>query len=116
MEPDYETKEITVLIGDKPYPLRIAASTEREIKRLVGEVNETINGFQIAHPEVTQKDCMAMSLLTYAVKLQQIKEDPANVLTAIFKLEKERIAEKLNGIETRLDELNVGFGNDETTR
>ena len=109
-EPDYETKEITVLIGDKPYPLLIAADTEREIRQLVRQVNETVNDFQIAHPDVTQKDCMAMSLLTYAAQLQQIKNDPTSELTAIFAREKKQTAERLNSIEALLDNISAGFG------
>ena len=101
MEANDDTKKITVLIGEKSYMLRISARHEKEFRRTVGEINEKINDFQVAHPQVTQQDCMAMILLTYAADLKRLQNNPSLALQQ----EREDFAADLARIDVLLDNL-----------
>ena len=65
------TTNITVLIADRPYPLKIKEGDEPVILRIVKEVNDKIRLFQTTYPRKERQDCMAMTLLTYAVDLHK---------------------------------------------
>ena len=69
-----ETKHITVLIAGRPYPLKINASDEPAIRKIVKEVNEKLNRFQLTYTNKDKQDCLSMTLLTYAVELHKAKQ------------------------------------------
>lgn len=71
MEEGQDTKNITVLIGGRPYPLKVKSGDEPTIRRIVKEVNEKINRFQLTYTNKDKQDCLAMALLTYAVDLHK---------------------------------------------
>ena len=75
---DQEPKNITVLIAGRPYPLKINEADEPAIRRIVKEVNEKVNRFQLTYTNKDKQDCLSMALLTYAVDLQKAKQLPAN--------------------------------------
>jgi cell division protein ZapA (FtsZ GTPase activity inhibitor) len=79
------TTNITVLIGGRPYPLKIKEGDEAAIRQIVKEVNDKITLFQNAYAKKDRQDWLAMALLTYAVdfhKLQQVSPNPtANAAT-----------------------------------
>ena len=64
-----DTKNITVLIDGRPYPLKIKAGDEPAIRKIVKELNEKINKFQITYTNKDKQDCLSMTTLTYAVDL-----------------------------------------------
>jgi cell division protein ZapA (FtsZ GTPase activity inhibitor) len=61
------TTNITVLIGGRPYPLKIKEGDEPIIRRIVKEVNDKITLFQNTYPRKDRQDHISMALLTYAV-------------------------------------------------
>jgi cell division protein ZapA (FtsZ GTPase activity inhibitor) len=63
--------QVTVLIAGRPYLLRVNASDEVIIHRLVQEINDKIAGFKASQPSKDVQDCMAMALLTYAIEQQR---------------------------------------------
>ena len=69
-----ETIQITVTIAGRPYPLKISTRDEAAIRKLVKEVNEKVNRFQLNYSNRTKQDCLAMAVLTYAVDLQVAKQ------------------------------------------
>jgi cell division protein ZapA (FtsZ GTPase activity inhibitor) len=71
---DKETKHITVLIAGRPYPLKINTSDEPAIRKIVKEVNEKLNRFQLTYTNKDKQDCLSMTLLTYAVELHKAKQ------------------------------------------
>ncbi len=91
-----ENKHITVVIGGRPYPLKIKAEDEAAIRKIVKEVNEKINLFQLTYTNKDKQDCLSMVLLTYAVDLfksrQSATEDAA-------------VASKLARFNQLLDEM-----------
>jgi len=68
-----ESCNITVIIAGRPFPLKIKASDEPTIRKIVKEVNEKINRFQLTYKNKDKQDCLSMALLTYAVDLQKAK-------------------------------------------
>lgn len=75
-----EMKSITVLIASRPYPLRIKIEDEKRIKDIVKDINEKISDFQLTYTQKDKQDCLAMSLLTYAVDLQKQQEQSEDSL------------------------------------
>lgn len=69
-----EMKHITVLIAGRPYPLKINTSDEPAIRKIVKEVNEKLNRFQLTYTNKDKQDCLSMTLLTYAVELHKAKQ------------------------------------------
>lgn len=94
-------KKISVLIAGKSYPLKVKTTDEKSIRLIIKEVNEKIDNFQINYPHREQKDCMAMSLLSYAVDLHKIRQNP----TLYIKKEYMEMSEKLSEIDVLLDNL-----------
>jgi len=62
---------ITVLIAGRPYPLKIKDGEEETIRKIVKDVNEKINQFQLTYNKKDKQDCLSMALLTYAVDLNK---------------------------------------------
>ena len=70
-----DTLNITVLIAGRPYPLKIKAGDEHTIRKIVKDVNEKINKFQLTYIKKDKQDCLAMTLLTYAVDFHKTQTD-----------------------------------------
>jgi cell division protein ZapA len=68
------TKQITVLIAGRPYPLKIKSNDEAIIRKLVKDLNEKVNRFQLSYPNRDKQDCMAMTMLGMAVDLHQAQQ------------------------------------------
>ena len=95
---EQETKNITVLIAGRPYPLKIKLSDEPAIRKIVKEVNEKINHFQLTYTNKDKQDCLSMALLTYAVDLYKNAPEGKPVSDA-------SIGSKLSQLENILDQL-----------
>jgi cell division protein ZapA (FtsZ GTPase activity inhibitor) len=93
---EQESKQITVVIAGRPYPLKIQAEDEAAIRRIVKEVNEKINRFQLTYTDKDKQDCLSMAVLTYAVDL--FKAQQAATQDALM-------VAKLAQIDTLLDEI-----------
>ncbi|MBK6946785.1 MAG: cell division protein ZapA [Haliscomenobacter sp.] len=81
-----ENKHITVVIGGRPYPFKIKAEDEAAIRKIVKEVNEKINLFQLTYTNKDKQDCLSMVLLTYAVDLFKSRQSAAEDAVASAKL------------------------------
>ena len=91
-----DIKNITVIIAGRPYPLKIKAADEPTIRKIVKEVNEKVNKFQLTYTNKDKQDCLAMAILTFAVDLHKTRQ-----LTA----HDEAIAASLHELEELLDNL-----------
>lgn len=69
---------ITVLIAGRPYPLKIKDGEEDTIRKIVKDVNEKINQFQLTYNKKDKQDCLSMALLTYAVDLNKAQNGELN--------------------------------------
>lgn len=66
--------KITVLIGGRPYPLKIKTTDEAAVRKIVKEVNDKINSFQTAYQDRDKQDGLSMTLLTYAFDLYKLRK------------------------------------------
>lgn len=69
---------ITVLIAGRPYPLKVKVGDEDAIRKIVKDVNEKVNRFQLTYTKKDKQDCLSMALLTYAVDLHKSKTGENN--------------------------------------
>ena len=69
-----DTTNITVLIAGRSYPLKIKVGDEAAIRKIVKEVNEKVNRFQLDYTKKDKQDCLSMALLTYAVDLHKAQQ------------------------------------------
>ena len=79
--------------------MKIKANDEPVIRRIVKEVNEKVNKFQLAYPNREKQDCLAMALLAYAVDLHKASSQPEPASP--------ELSEKLSRIQALLDEALV---------
>ncbi len=93
---ELDSKQLTVTIAGRPYPLKIKVNDEPVIRRIVKEVNEKVNKFQLAYPNREKQDCLAMALLAYAVDLHKTSSQPAS--------SSPELSDKLSRIQALLDE------------
>lgn len=94
-----DSLQLTVTIAGRPYPLKIKANDEPVIRRIVKEVNEKVNKFQLTYPNREKQDCLAMALLAYAVDLHKASSSPSSSAPPSAEL-----SEKLTHLEAILDE------------
>lgn len=93
-----ETKHITVTIAGRPYPLKIKAEDEDVIRKVVKDVNEKINRFQLTYTNKDKQDCMAMAILTYAIDFQKSKQ-------LLDTAQDTKLSEKLSQLDAFLSQL-----------
>ncbi|MCB0517733.1 MAG: cell division protein ZapA [Lewinellaceae bacterium] len=94
---EQDSKQLTVTIAGRPYPLKIKANDEPVIRKIVKEVNEKVNRFQLTYPNREKQDCLAMALLAYAVDLHKASTQPVIASPP-------DLSENLSRIQSLLDE------------
>jgi len=84
-----DTINITVLIAGRTYPLKIKIGDEPAIRKIVKDINEKVNRFQLSYSKKDKQDCLSMALLTYAVDLHKIRQstDEENLSASMHQLE-----------------------------
>lgn len=93
---EQDSRQLTVTIAGRPYPLKIKASDEPVIRRIVKEVNEKVNRFQLTYPNREKQDCLAMALLAYAVDLNKASSQAAASPNS-------ELSEKISHLQALLD-------------
>jgi cell division protein ZapA (FtsZ GTPase activity inhibitor) len=88
-----EIKSIQVMIAGRAYPLKVKAEDESKIRSVVDEINEKIKGFHMTYINRDKQDCLAMTLLTYAVDYHK----------ATSQADQSKIIERLESLEKLLD-------------
>lgn len=81
-----EYKNITITLAGRPYPLKIKNSDEDSIKRIVKDLNEKVNNFQLSYSGKDKQDCLSMVLLTVSVELHKLRQQ-ASIKEAEQKLD-----------------------------
>jgi cell division protein ZapA len=95
---ELDSKQLTIIIAGRPYPLKIKAIDEPVIRRIVREINEKINKFQLTHPGREKQDCLAMTLLACAIDLHKVSNQPESGSSP-------EISERLSRIQAILDQM-----------
>lgn len=99
-----ENKHITVLIANRPYPLKIKAGDEPIIRKIVKEVNDKINRFQLTYTNKDKQDGLSMTVLTYAVNLYKAEQSSATHNNTSDSVDSS-ISTKLSDLDKLLDQL-----------
>lgn len=68
---DKKTVPVTVILGGRPYLLKVNAADEGTIHQLANELNAKVAFFKAANPARDEQDCLALTLITTAVALQR---------------------------------------------
>lgn len=68
-----DINSILVVIAGRPYPLRVDAQDEADVRATVTEINERFNDFQVRYADKDTQDCLVMTLLTYADELRSAR-------------------------------------------
>lgn len=68
-----DINSILVVIAGRPYPLRVEARDEANVRATVTEINERFNDFQVRYADKDTQDCLVMTLLTYADELRSAR-------------------------------------------
>ncbi len=82
------------MIEGRNYSLQVNDDDAISMHKIVEEVNETIKSLHISFPQKDRQDCMAMSLLTLAVKLYESRVESISP----------DIRERLDAMDLVLDE------------
>ncbi len=93
-----ESKTITVVIAGRPYPLRVKEADEAAIRKIVKEVNDNVNHFQLTYTDRDKQDHLAMVTLTFAVELYKMRQSQAEERD-------DTLATKLTNLNGLLDRL-----------
>ena len=96
-----ENKHITVLIGGRPYPLKIKSGDEPIIRKIVKEINDKLNRFQLTYTNKDKQDCLSMAVLTYAVDLYKAEQSVTDISNPT-------ISSQLTEMDELLDQLLAG--------
>jgi cell division protein ZapA len=91
------TKQITISVAGRPYPLKIKASDETTIRKVVKEVNEQVQQFLLNYPTKDKQDSLVMTILTYATDLHKIRQ-------SLSTTQDPEIVEKLSALDSLLEE------------
>ncbi len=83
------------MIEGRTYPLKVNEEDAASMLKIVEEVNESLKSLHVSYPQKDRQDCMAMALLTYAVKLYESRADSLSP----------DIQEKLEVMDRLLDEV-----------
>lgn len=83
------------MIEGRNYPLQVNEQDAVSMLKIVEEVNESLKTLHVSYPQKDRQDCMAMALLTYAVKLYESKAESLSP----------DVQEKLDVMDRLLDEV-----------
>ena len=97
---EQEMTNITVLIAGRPYPLKVKVGDEDAIRKIVKDVNEKVNRFQLTYTKKDKQDCLSMALLTYAVDLHKATTGEGRSTNS-----DPMLSEKINQLDELLDHL-----------
>ncbi len=89
-----ELKSMQIMIGGRSYPLKVKEEDQEAIKKIADDMNEKINDFQLTYINKDKQDCLAMTLLTYAVENHKIKNSESS---------SDKLGERIDRLHSMLD-------------
>lgn len=85
-----------VMIAGRTYPIKVEEKDIPSIRRVVEEINNKVKDFQLTYINKDRQDCLAMTLLTYAVELQDVK---------VADTSKDQINAKIDHLDKLIDSI-----------
>ena len=93
---DNKEKLKDVIIAGRPYPVEIVPGEEQILDNALKSIHKDLTGFKKSYGKSDDQDVLAMTLLTYAMELQQYKSNaPGTELQSAYN--------KLDAIEELVD-------------
>lgn len=92
-----ELININIIIGDRPYPLKIKPEEEEKVRRAAKDINDKIKQFQGQYAAKDKQDYLAMCALMLGVELNGLK-NKSNDDSGLF-------AEQLSELEKLLEKV-----------
>lgn len=83
------------MIAGRSYPLKVKSEDESSLREVVNEINDKVKHFQLTYTNRDKQDCLAMTLLTYAVDYNKSTQDKTS----------DEINNRLNKLDSLLDEV-----------
>lgn len=90
-----DSKQISVIIAGRSYPLKIKENEEETIMSIADEVNRRIREYQEAYVNREKQDWIAMAILSYAIEKYQSEK----------LMNDAKLMHRFNEVENFLDEL-----------
>lgn len=92
---EINSKQISVMIAGRSYPLKVKESDEEIILSIAEEVNKRIREYQEVYANREKQDWLAMAILSLAIEKHQNDKKFADA----------KIIQRLNELEKNLDDL-----------
>ena len=90
-----DSKQISVIIAGRGYPLKIKENEEDVIMTIAEEVNRRIREYQEAYPNREKQDWLSMAILSYAIEKFQSEKTFSDA----------KLVQKFSQVEQYIDEL-----------
>ena len=90
-----ESKQISVIIAGRGYPLKIKDGEEDAIMMIADEVNKRIREYQEVYPNREKQDWLAMAILSYAIERFQSEKAMTD----------SKLVQRFDEVEHYLDDL-----------
>ncbi|HMY84065.1 MAG TPA: cell division protein ZapA [Saprospiraceae bacterium] len=90
-----ESKQISVIIAGRGYPLKIKEGEEDAIMMIADEVNKRIREYQEVYPNREKQDWLAMAILSYAIERFQSEKAMTD----------SKLVQRFDEVEHYLDDL-----------
>ena len=92
---DEESKQISVIIAGRGYPLKIKENEEEVIMSIAEEVNRRIREYQEAYPNREKQDWLSMAILSYAIEKYQAEKTFSDA----------KLVQRFTQVESYIDDL-----------
>jgi cell division protein ZapA len=69
-----ELININLIIADRPYPLKVKPEEEELVRNAAKQINQKVKELQDLYAAKDKQDFLAMSALTYAVEVANLKK------------------------------------------
>jgi len=90
-----ESKQISVIIAGRGYPLKIKEGEEDAIMMIADEVNKRIREYQEVYPNREKQDWLGMAILSYAIERFQSEKAMTD----------SKLVQRFDEVEHYLDDL-----------
>lgn len=90
-----ESKQISVIIAGRGYPLKVKEGEEDVIMSIAEEVNKRIREYQEAYPNREKQDWLSMAILSYAMERYQSEKSLTDA----------KLMQRFSEVENYIDEL-----------
>ena len=82
-----EEISIELVIGDRKYPVKASPKDKDTLLTIQKTLNHELQGVQLKYANRDRQDALAMTLLSYAKRLQDLQDQVNSASTSLTKIE-----------------------------